>query len=229
MREFVPVLTVPGGIAAFNASIDEHVKVTSAARRLLPALAAVADLVADAFASGGQLLAFGNGGSAADAQHLAAELIGRFRRDRRALPATALTTDSSVLTAIANDYAWAEVFARQVEALAGPGDVVVALTTSGNSGNVVAGLAAARSRGATTILFGAGDGGAARAHADHALLVPSDVTARVQEVHALFVHLLSDAIDAWAVSTEAGSTETATAPATATQAAAAGAAAESRR
>jgi D-sedoheptulose 7-phosphate isomerase len=87
--------------------------------------------------------------------------------------------------------------------MARPGDVVVALTTSGNSGNVVAGLAAARSRGATTVLLGAGDGGAARVHADHALLVPSDVTARVQEVHALFVHLLSDAIDAWALSTEA--------------------------
>src|SRR5205814_1065318 len=136
--------------------------------------------------------------AAVDAQHLAAELIGRYLRERRPLPAIALSVDPSVVTCIANDYAFDAVFARQVEALAGPGDVVVAFTTSGRSQNVVDGLAMARRRGATTVLFGGGDGGPASEHADFALIVPGTITARIQEMHLLMLHLLSDAVDRWA-------------------------------
>jgi D-sedoheptulose 7-phosphate isomerase len=157
-----------------------------------------AALVADALAGGGQVLFCGNGGSAADAQHLVAELVGRYLRDRRPLPAVALSVDPSVVTCIANDYAFEEVFSRQVEALAGPNDVVIGFTTSGRSSNVIGGLDAARRAGATTVLFSAGDGGPARDHADIALLVPSTVTARIQEMHLLLLHLVSERVDAWA-------------------------------
>jgi D-sedoheptulose 7-phosphate isomerase len=152
----------------------------------------------EAFEAGGRLYAFGNGGSAADAQHLVGELIGRYRRDRRPLPAVALSTDPSVMTCIANDYTFEDVFARQVEALARAGDVVVGFTTSGQSANVVAGLAAARASGATTVLFTGRDGGPAARHADLVLAAPADGTARVQELHVLFLHLVSEVVDAWA-------------------------------
>ena len=178
--------------------IEEHRAVLDAVEGLLPMLETVAERACAAFAAGGRLYSFGNGGSAADAQHLAAELIGRYRRERRPLPAVALSVDPSVVTCIANDYAFDAVFARQVDALAGPGDVVVAFTTSGRSQNVVDGLAMARRRGATTVLFGGGDGGPAREHADFALVVPGTITARIQEMHLLMLHLLSDAIDRWA-------------------------------
>lgn len=178
--------------------LDEHDAVLGSVRELLPALEAAAARLIATFERGGRLYSFGNGGSAADAQHLAAELIGRYRRERRPLPAVALSVDPSVVTCIANDYAFEEVFARQVEALAGPGDMVVGFTTSGRSENVVRGLAAGRARGATTVLFAAGDGGPAREHADLALLVASTTTARVQEIHLLLLHLLSERVDVWA-------------------------------
>ena len=152
----------------------------------------------DSYRSGGRVFTFGNGGSAADAQHLAAELVGRFVRERRPLAATALTVDPSVLTCIGNDYSFEELYARQVDALVASGDVVIGFTTSGRSPNVVRGLEAARRRGATTILFGGGDGAPAAAHADHALLVPSATTARVQELHLLLLHLLIEQVDDWA-------------------------------
>jgi D-sedoheptulose 7-phosphate isomerase len=113
-----------------------------------------------------------------------------------------LSTDPSVLTCIANDYSYEDVFTRQIEALARPGDVVIAFTTSGRSPNVVAGLAAARARGATTLLFAGGDGGPAKAHADHALLVPSTSTQRIQEMHTLMLHVVSEMVDAWAAGEE---------------------------
>lgn len=152
----------------------------------------------DHFARGGIVYTFGNGGSAADAQHFTGELIGHYKRDRRPLPAVTLTTDPSTMTCIANDYSYDDVFSRQVEALARPGDLVVAFTTSGRSPNVVAGLATARARGATTVLFGGADGGPARAHADRALLVPSRHTPRIQEMHTLMLHVISEMVDAWA-------------------------------
>ena len=181
-----------------RAEIDEHVETAQQMEGLLGPLEEVAQLVCATFGAGRRLYTFGNGGSAADAQHLAAEFVGRFRRERRPLPAVALSVDPSVLTCIGNDYSFEDLFARQVCALAGPGDVVVAFSTSGRSPNVVAGLEAAKARGATTVLFGAGDGGEARLHSDHLLLVPAKVTARVQEMHLLMLHLLSESVDAWA-------------------------------
>jgi D-sedoheptulose 7-phosphate isomerase len=177
------------------AALAEHLEVARRVEELLPAVDAVARRVIDAYGRGGRVFAFGNGGSAADAQHLAAELVGRYKRERRALAAVALTVDPSVVTAIGNDYSFEELFARQVEGLVGPEDVVVAFTTSGRSANVLRGLAAARGTGATTVLFSGGD---EPADADHALVVPSSTTARVQEMHLLLMHLLLDRIDAWA-------------------------------
>jgi D-sedoheptulose 7-phosphate isomerase len=182
--------------------IDDHRAALASVEALLPMLDTVTSRLIEVFASGGRLYTFGNGGSAADAQHLAGEMIGRYQRDRRPLPAVALSVDPSVVSCIANDYAWEDVFARQVEALAGPADMVAGFTTSGRSSNVVRGLAAGRAAGATTVLFGGGDGGSAAAHADVALLVGSSTTARIQEMHLLLLHLLSDAIDAWAVGEE---------------------------
>jgi D-sedoheptulose 7-phosphate isomerase len=178
--------------------LDEHVALASATAQLLPTLGALGDAMCDALAQGGHVYTFGNGGSAADAQHLAAELVGRYRRDRRPLPAVSLSVDPSVVTCIANDYAYEDVFARQVDALVEPRDVVVAFSTSGRSPNVVRGLEAARRRRATTALF-TGEGGAgSRQDVDYALVVPSSVTARVQEMHLLLLHVLSERIDAWA-------------------------------
>ncbi|WP_321841001.1 phosphoheptose isomerase [Paraburkholderia bannensis] len=162
-------------------------------------IAAAVDTMFAALANGNKILTCGNGGSAADAQHFAAELIGRFERDRPGLPALALTTDASVLTAVSNDYAYDQVFARQVRALGQPGDVLLAITTSGNSANVLAAIAEAHEREMIVIaLTGKGGGmvNGALADTDIHLSVPSDRTARVQEVHLLTIHCLCDGIDA---------------------------------
>lgn len=182
--------------------LAEHV----ATARAMPALAeevrAVGELLCTAFAAGGVLYTCGNGGSAADAQHLTGELIGRYRRERRALPAVTLSTDATVLTCIGNDYSYDDVFARQVQALARPTDVVAAFTASGRSANVVSALAAARECGATTVLFAGAHGGPAREHADHLLLAPSEHTPRIQEMHTVMLHLISEMADAWAAGEE---------------------------
>lgn len=178
--------------------LADHVDVARAVEPLLPQVAALGERLCRCFASGGRLYTFGNGGSAADAQHLAAELIGRYKRERRPLPAVALTVDPSVLTCIGNDYDYDEVFARQVRGLAQPGDVVIGFTTSGNSPNVVRGLATAREVGATTVLFTGASAGAAGAHADEIVPAPSTFTARTQEMHLMLLHLLSEWIDSWA-------------------------------
>lgn len=162
-------------------------------------IAAAVDTMFAALANGNKILACGNGGSAADAQHFAAELIGRFERERPGLPALALTTDASVLTALANDYAYDQVFARQVRALGQPGDVLLAITTSGNSANVVAAIEVAHEREMIVIaLTGKGGGmvNEALADTDIHLSVPSEQTARIQEVHLLTIHCLCDGIDA---------------------------------
>ena len=181
-----------------RADLAEHGSVVGVMEPLLPVLDDIADRLRSSFESGGRLYTFGNGGSAADAQHLAAELIGRYKRTRRPLPAMSLVVDPSVVSCIANDFGYDDVFARQVEALARPGDVVIGFSTSGRSPSVVRGLAAGRAAGATTVLFGAGDGGPAAGEADVTLLVPSATTARIQEMHLLCLHLLSEAMDAWA-------------------------------
>ena len=147
---------------------------------------------------GGKILACGNGGSAADAQHFAAELVGRFERERPELPALALTTDTSILTAIGNDYDFSQVFAKQVRALGQPGDVLVAFSTSGNSGNVLAAVQAAHQREMVVIALtgkGGGQMGKTLRETDIHICVPHDVTARIQEVHLLSLHCLCDGVD----------------------------------
>ena len=181
-----------------DGALDEHVALVARVRDLLPEVAAVAQVVIRAYEQGGCVYAFGNGGSAADAQHLVGELIGRFARERRSLAAVTLSVDPSAVTCIANDYSFDDVFARQVEALAAPNDVVVGYTTSGASENVVRGLAAAKRAGAATVLFTGGDGGPALEHADHSFVVPAPSTARVQEMHLLLMHLFVEEVDAWA-------------------------------
>lgn len=192
--------------SSIRAQHADHLELVRDLEPLLATASDVAERLCAAFNAGGRLYAFGNGGSAADAQHLAGELIGRYRRKRRPLPAVSLVTDPSVVSCIANDFGYDEVFARQVEALARPGDIVVGFTTSGRSPSVVAGLAAGRSAGATTILFGSGDGAGAGAEADIALLVPSSTTARIQEMHLLLLHLISEVVDAWAAGPGEGGT-----------------------
>jgi D-sedoheptulose 7-phosphate isomerase len=161
-----------------------------------PAIARAGERLIATFRSGGRLLAFGNGGSAADAQHLAAELAGRFERERPGLPALALTANSSDLTAIGNDYGFDEVFARLVRAHGRPGDLAVAISTSGNSPNVLAGVAAARAGGLASIGLAGRGGGKLAAAVDLAIVVPSDVTARIQEAHICVIHLLCELVDA---------------------------------
>ncbi len=164
--------------------------------RELPVLARIAETLMDALARGGKVLVFGNGGSAADSQHIAAELVSRFRRERGALPAIALTTDTSILTAIANDYHFEDVFARQVEALGRPGDVVLAISTSGNSQNVLKAVRRAAELGLKTIGFTGDDGGKLRQCADLCFRVPSHATPHIQEVHIAAGHAVCEVVEA---------------------------------
>jgi D-sedoheptulose 7-phosphate isomerase len=176
-------------LTAMAETIALHQRVTS--EGIEPVLKA-ARAIAGAFASGGKLLIFGNGGSASDAQHVAAEFVGRFLRERKALAAIALTTDTSVLTSIGNDYAFDRIFVRQIEALGRPGDVALGISTSGQSPNVLAALDEARQRGLVTIAVTGRDGGAiGRAAAIH-INVPSASTPRVQEVHRTLLHVICD-------------------------------------
>jgi len=178
--------------SAFDEAIALHQQVKDGDPQ--PALAAAAAIV-DALAGGGKLLLFGNGGSAADAQHVAAELVGRFNRERVALAALALTTDTSVLTSVGNDYAFERVFARQVEALGRPGDVALGISTSGASPNVVAALEAAQALRMSTIALTGGDGGAVGRAATIHVNVASADTARVQEVHRTLLHVICDIVE----------------------------------
>lgn len=156
----------------------------------------VVRITADALRNGGKLLFFGNGGSAADAQHLAAEFVNRFRLPRVPLPAIALTTDSSALTSIANDFHYAEVFARQLEALARPGDVAFAISTSGNSPNVLRAVRRCRRLGVTSVALTGGDGGRLASLADHVLCVDGTrETSRIQETHILIGHVLCELVE----------------------------------
>jgi D-sedoheptulose 7-phosphate isomerase len=161
----------------------------------LEGIASLARAVAHSLREGGTIWLFGNGGSAADAQHLAAELVGRFLHERRALPAVALTGNSSVLTAVANDYGFEQVFARQLEALGRPGDVALGISTSGRSANVVEGLRTAARAGLVTAALTGGDGGALREVAAECIVVPVSETPRIQECHALVVHVLCELVE----------------------------------
>jgi len=169
-----------------------------AAETLTRPIAAAVQAVMGCITAGGKVLACGNGGSASDAQHFAAEFVGRFERERPGLAAIALTTDSSILTAVGNDYDFAQVFAKQVQALGTPGDVLLALSTSGNSANVLAAVEAAHAKDMTVIaLTGRGGGklAALLSDTDVHICVPHERTARIQEVHILAIHCLCDAVD----------------------------------
>lgn len=150
----------------------------------------IAELIIDAYRQGNKVLWFGNGGSAADAQHLACELVSRFYLDRKALASIALTTNTSELTAIANDYDFIKVFARQVEALVNPGDVVIGISTSGSSQNVIEGIKEAKRLGAKTIAFTGANGGKLKGNVDILLTVPSKVTPHIQESHIMVGHII---------------------------------------
>jgi D-sedoheptulose 7-phosphate isomerase len=182
--------------------LADHVRTGQFATALIPTARQVARLLCERFAKRGILYTFGNGGSAADAQHFTGEIIGHYKRDRRPLGAVTLSTDPTTMTCIANDYSYEDVFARQVEGLARSGDIVAAFTTSGNSDNIVTAMKVAREAGAITVLFAGGDGGRAKAHADYALIVPSTVTPRIQEMHTFLLHAISEYVDAWAAGDE---------------------------
>lgn len=178
--------------------LSEHTAAVRATEALLPNIQRLGQLLCERFAAGNKLLTFGNGGSAADAQHLAEELIGRFLRERRPLPAVALNSDGTALTCIANDYGFADIFARQVTALAKPGDVVLGISTSGNSENVLRAFRAAKANGATTVALLGRGGGKALREVDHPLVIPSQTTSIVQEMHIVVIHMLCEIADRWA-------------------------------
>ena len=183
-------------MSVFADTLQDHLAVVGRMAELEPQLEALASDVQRAFEAGNKLLVFGNGGSAADSQHIAAELTGRFERDRRGLPAIALTTDTSALTAIGNDFGYEKVFSRQVEALARPGDVLLGISTSGNSPNVLRALEVGLSTECVAWGFAGRDGGQMHAMLEGRLLIaPSNVTARIQECHILLGHALCDLVE----------------------------------
>ena len=185
-------------IGRLHAAIDQTIAVHAAAKAHPGPVIETASAIVDTFRGGGKLLLFGNGGSAAEAQHVACELVGRFLKVRTPLPAIALTTDTSIMTAVANDYAFDQVFVRQVAALGRRGDLAFGISTSGRSANVVRGLEAARTLGMKTVALTGSDGGAVGAAADIHINVPSDSTPRVQEAHLTLLHVICDLIeDAW--------------------------------
>lgn len=187
-------------VERIQALFDASIETKRSGRQHLPEhIAAGAELITGALLAGAKVLSCGNGGSAGDAMHIAAELVNRFELERPALPALALTADTPTLTAIANDHAYEQVFARQVQALGQEGDVLLAITTSGRSPSVVAAIAAAHDRGLRVIALSGKDGGDVAAllgPADVEIRVPSDSTARIQETHLLVIHCLCDLIDA---------------------------------
>lgn len=196
------IMTQPDDLALVQASLDEHAAAIAALGPLTPTITAMAGLWWRALREGRSVLFCGNGGSAGDSQHMAAELTGRFEAERPGLSGLALTVDSSALTAIANDYGYPAVFARQIQALARPGDCVVCLSTSGNSASILAAATAARANGASVVGMTGASGGKLATACDVCLMAPSSRTARIQEVHILVGHCCCELIDHW----HAGST-----------------------
>lgn len=175
---------------------EEHSRVMAeAARSLTKTIERAAEELYARIRDGNKLIALGNGGSASDAEHLVAEFVGRFRNERRALPAVTLTSGIATITAVANDYGFERVFARQIEAIAQPGDVLFAISTSGDSPNVLAAVGAARERGCFVVGLTGGSGGQLAGQADIVLAVPSRVTARIQEVHIVCIHIICELVD----------------------------------
>jgi D-sedoheptulose 7-phosphate isomerase len=183
-------------ITEITSQLAEHREVIARVEReLSPLIAEMVTMLVETFKRGGKLLVMGNGGSAADAQHFVAEIVGRFKMERRGLPAIALSTDTSILTAIGNDYGFDRVFSRQVEALAVPGDLIVGISTSGNSPNVLQALELAREKGCCTVGLLGKDGGTIKDVCDLALIVPTNDTPRVQEGHITIIHIVCDLLE----------------------------------
>jgi len=182
-------------MATIAEMLQQHQEVMQATEAMVPDIEKAAQMMVSALQAGNKIMLCGNGGSAADAQHIAAEIIGRFETERLSLPAIALTTDSSILTAVANDYGYDHVFSRQVGGLGQKGDVLLAYSTSGNSGNVIEAVKVAKEKGITVIVLSGKGGGKLSALADVDLCVASNVTARIQEVHAFIGHALCSAVD----------------------------------
>jgi D-sedoheptulose 7-phosphate isomerase len=181
--------------------IDAHIQCLERLRPMAPVLKQTGDLFLQCLLDGGKILICGNGGSASDAQHFAAEIVGRFERERRAYPAVALSTDTSILTAVGNDYGYDEVFARQVDGLGRPGDVLMGISTSGNSQNVIRAVKRAGSLGMKTVGLLGKDGGSLKGLVDRAIVIDSTVTARIQETHIFILHY-------WAWQIESGLPQT---------------------
>lgn len=179
-----------------EAAIQEHVQIASSLNGLADAVGRLGSEISSRLRKGSKIFWMGNGGSAADSQHLAAEIVGRFVKERKGLPSIALTTDTSILTAIGNDYGYEHIFRRQIEALCRPGDLVVGISTSGNSPNVVLAIETAKEIGAYTVGFTGEAGGRLAELCDVTLRMPSQKTARIQECHILVGHILCECIDA---------------------------------
>lgn len=189
-------MTLQTHTATVRADLEESASLKQLiAETMTKQIIEAADLLLGAFKSGGKVLLCGNGGSAADAQHLAAELVGKLKLERPALPVIALTTDTSILTAVGNDHGFEQVFARQVEALVSPGDVVIAISTSGNAPNVLEALRVAKAKGAIVIGLTGRDGGKLANLVDLPLVVPADSTPRIQESHITIGHILCHLVE----------------------------------
>jgi phosphoheptose isomerase len=180
----------------FSTSVNELIDVLTESLALEDAITLTGSVIIDAIKSGGKLLTCGNGGSAADALHLSEELVGRYQAERRGLPAICLNSDVTAITCIGNDYGYDQIFSRQVEALGRPKDVLVGFTTSGNSQNILSAFIKAKEYGITTMLLSGKDGGRAKGVCDYELIVPSNNTARIQEIHTLILHQWLEVIDA---------------------------------
>ncbi len=178
-----------------NSCLREHIEVANRMQTILPLIEKSAEICINSLNSGGKILLFGNGGSAGDAQHISAELSGRFKKERKALASLALTTDTSALTAIGNDYGYEYVFSRQIEALCNKNDVAIGISTSGNSANVIKALENAKKIGAKTITLTGKNGGVIGEMGDINIIIPSNNTPRIQEMHIMVGHMICALID----------------------------------
>jgi D-sedoheptulose 7-phosphate isomerase len=181
--------------AYLNKILTESAQLVSSSSSLIPEIIECVNIITKSLKQGKKIILFGNGGSAADAQHIAAEFIGRFNLERKSLPAIALTTDSSILTSLSNDYSFETVFERQCESLVSKGDIIFGISTSGNSKNVLNGLKICKKRGAITIGLLGNEGGKIKKIVDHSLIIKSKSTPRIQEVHRVVSHLICDLVE----------------------------------
>jgi|TARA_B110000467_G_C18298628_1_gene469765 D-sedoheptulose 7-phosphate isomerase len=176
-------------------SFDESIRVISDSKKLIDEIQSASDLIIKCFSNDNKIVIFGNGGSAADSQHFAAEFIGRFQLERKSLPAIALTTDSSILTALGNDYSFDDIFSRQCESLVKKNDIVIAISTSGNSLNVINGIISSKNNGAIIIGILGNNGGKIKNLVNLPIIIPSNSTPRIQESHRLILHIICDLVE----------------------------------